>query len=223
MKKKIIGIVVCIILLLPMLSMTAVTNESPTTSTIRGEHHVNSGETERATCYFYGLDGSVKTCIKEIPDYDAEKLSNQLQAGSKAFVTLYSSDASDEEIIEAEEIIDTTLTMMDDLGILPEGVSVEEAKQLLHSLINQAKNSSTLGVIGSAGVGLLRPIRPVIAFPKVIVFWAYVVGATFSVGLNGFNAKLGPQFGFALFFVGFIASIGITGAFFGFTPFTFYL
>ena len=60
MKKKIIGIVVCIILLLPMLSMTAVTNESPTTSTIRGEHHVNSGETERATCYFYGLDGSVK-------------------------------------------------------------------------------------------------------------------------------------------------------------------
>ncbi|UCF12090.1 MAG: hypothetical protein JSW06_08615 [Thermoplasmatales archaeon] len=223
MNKKIIGIAVCMTLLMPMLLMTAVANESPTTSIIRGEHHVNSGETERVTCYFYGLDGSVITCIKEITEFDAEKLSNQLQAGSKAFVTLYSSDASDEEIIEAEEIIDTTLTMMDDLGVLPEGISVEEAKQLLHNPKNQAKNSTILGVIGSAGVGLLRPFRPVIAFPKVIVFWAYLLGATFSVGLNGFNSKLGPQLGFALFFVGFIASIGITGAFFGFTPFTFYL
>jgi len=223
MKKKIIGIVVCIILLSPMISMAAVTNQSPTTSTIRGLHLANSGETERAECYFYGLDGSVKTCIKEIPDYDAEKLSNQLQAGSKAFVTLYSSDASDEEIIEAEEIIDSTLLMMDEFGILPEGVSIEEAKQLLDDLIYQAKSLSIRGVIGSAGVGLIRPIRPVIAFPKLIVFWAYLVGATFSVGLNGFKAKLGPQFGFALFFFGFIASIGITGAFFGYTRFTFYL
>jgi hypothetical protein len=221
--KKIIGIAVCMTLLMPMLSMTAVADESPTTSILRGKHHVNSGETERVTCYFYGIDGSVKTCIKEILKYDAEKLSNQIQAGSKAFVTLYSSEASDEEIIEAEEIIDTTLKMMHDLGVLPEGISVEEAKQLLHITKNQVKNSSMMGIIGSAGVGLLRPFRPVVAFPKVIVFWAYALGATFSVGLNGFFTKLGPQFGFALFFVGFIASIGITGAFFGFTPFTFYL
>lgn len=216
MKKKIIGIVVCIILLLPMLSMSAVSNESPNASTIRGE-------SKQATCYFYGPDGSVKTCVKEIPEYDAEKLSAQLQAGSKAFVTLYSSDASDEEIIEAEEIIDSTLLMMDELGMLPEGISIEEAKQLLEDLIYQAQGLSIGGVIGSAGVGLLRPIRPVIAFPKLIVCWAYLVGATFSVGINGFKAKLGPQFGFALFFVGFIASIGVTGAFFGYSPFTFYL
>ena len=216
MTKKIICIVVCIILLLPMLSTAAVTNESPTSFTIRGE-------TERAECYFYGLDGSLKTCIKEIPDYDAEKLGKQLQAGSKAFVTLYSSDASDEDIIEAKEIIDSTLLMMDELGLLPEGVSLEDAKQLLDDLIYQAKSSLILGIIGSAGRGLLRPVRPVIAFPKLIVFWRYRFGATFSVGLNGFNAKLGRQFGFALFFFGFIASIGVTGGFFGYTPFTFYL
>jgi len=219
MKKKIIGIVVCMALLMPGLSITAIANE-PTT--ITGEHHVNSGETERVTCYFYGTDGSVIPCIKEIPKENAEQLSNQLQAGSKAFVSLYSSDASDEEIVEAEEIIDSTLTMMNDFGVLPDGVSVEQAKQVLYMPKNQAKIFSTLSIIGSAGVGLLRPIHPSI-LPKAIVFWAYLVGATFSVGLNGFNARLGPQFGFALFFVGFIASIGVTGAFFGFTPFTAYL
>jgi hypothetical protein len=219
MNKKIIGVVVCMALLMPALSITVIANEPPT---ITGEHHVNSGETERVTCYFYGMDGRVIPCIKEIPEEDAEQLSNQLQAGSKAFVSLYSSDASDGEIIEAEEIIDSTLTMMDDLGVLPDGVSVEEAKQVLYVPKNQAKSASTLGIIGSAGVELLRPIHPAI-LPKAIVFWAYLVGATFSVGLNGFSAKLGPQFGFALFFVGFIASIGLTGAFFGFTPFTSYL
>jgi hypothetical protein len=219
MKKKIIGIVVCMVLLMPALSITAIANESPT---IIGEYHVNSGETDRVACYFYRMDGSVIPCVKEIPEMDAEHLSKQLQAGSKAFVSLYSSDTSDEEIIEAEEIIDSTLTMMDDLGVLPNGVSVEEAKQLLYIPKNQAKSSIILGIIGSAGVGLLRPIHPVI-LPKAIVFWAYTLGATFSVGVTGFNAKLGPQFGFALFFVGFIASIGVTGAFFGFTPFTSYL
>ena len=219
MNKKIIGVVVCMVLLMPALSITAIANE-PTT--ITGGHHVNSGETERVTCYFYGTDGSVIPCIKEIPKENAEQLSNQLQAGSKAFVSLYSSDASNEEIIEAEEIIDSTLTMMDDFGVLPDEVSVEQAKQVLYMPKNQAKISSTLGIIGSAGVGLLRPIHLSI-LPKAIVFWAYLVGATFSVGLNGFNARLGPQFGFALFFVGFIASIGVTGAFFGFTPFTSYL
>jgi hypothetical protein len=219
MNKKIIGAVVCMTLLMPALSITAIANEPPT---ITGEHHVNSGETERVTCYFYGTDGSVIPCIKEIPKENAEQLSNQLQAGSKAFVSLYSSDAGDAEIIEAEEIIDSTLTLMDDLGVLPDGVSVKEAKQVLYSPKNQAKSSSTLGIIGSAGVGLLRPIHLSI-LPKAVVFWVYLVGATFSVGLNGFNARLGPQFGFALFFVGFIASIGVTGAFFGFTPFTAYL
>ena len=219
MKKKIIGILVCMTLLMPALSITATAHEPPT---IIGEHHVNSGKTERVTCYFYRMDGSVIPCIKVIPKEDAEHFSKQLQAGSKAFVSLYLSDTSDEEIIEAEAIIDSTLTMMDDLGVLPDGVSVEEAKQVLHIPKNQAKSSLILGIIGSAGVGLLRPIHPAI-LPKAIVFWAYLVGATFSVGLNGFSAKLGPQFGFALFFVGFIASIGVTGAFFGFTPFTFYL
>ena len=219
MNEKIIGIVVCIALLMPALSITAIAHEQPT---ITGEHYVNSGETEQVTCYFYGMDGSIIPCIKEIPKEDAEQLNTQLQAGSKAFVSLYSSDASDEEIIEAEKIIDSTLTMMDDLGVLPDGVSVEEAKQVLYTPKNQAKSSLILGIIGSAGVGLLRPIHPSI-LPKAIVFWAYLAGATFSVGLNGFNARLGPQFGFALFFVGFIASIGVTGAFFGFTPFTFYL
>ena len=216
MKKKIIGILVCIILLLPMLSVAAVTNESPITPTIRGE-------TKQATCYFYGQDGSVKTCVKEIPEYDAEKLRAQLQAGSKAFVTLYSSDASDKEIIKAKEIIDSTLLIMDELGMLPEGITKEEAKQIVDDLIFQARRLSNRGIIGSAGVGLLRPIRPVIAFPKLIVCWTYLAGATFSVGLRGIKAKLGPQFGFALFFVGFVASIGVTGAFFGYTPFTFYL
>jgi len=219
MNTKIIGIVVCMALLMPALSITAIANEPPT---ITGEHHVNSGETERVTCCFYGTDGSVIPCIKEIPKENAVQLSNQIQAGSKAFVSLYSSDASDEEIVEAEEIIDSTLTMMDDFGVLPDGVSVEQAKQVLYMPKNQAKRSSTLGIIGSAGVGLLRPIHLSI-LPKAIVFWAYLVGATFSVGLNGFNARLGPQFGFALFFVGFIASIGVTGAFFGFTAFTSYL
>ena len=219
MKKKIIGILVCMTLLMPALSITAIAHEPPT---IIGKHHVNSGETERVTCYFYRMDGSVTPCIKEIPKEDVERLSKQLQAGSKAFVSLFSSDTSDEEIIEAEEIIDSTLTMMDDLGVLPDRVSVEEAKQLLYIPKNQAKSPLNLGIIGSAGVGLLRPIHPAI-LPKVIVIWAYTLGATFSVGLTGFSAKLGPQVGFALFFVGFIVSIGVTGAFFGFTPFTSYL
>jgi hypothetical protein len=106
--------------------------------------------------------------------------------------------------------------MMDDLGILPNGVSVEETIQLLHIPKNQAKSSSILGIIGSAGIGVIRPIHPAI-LPKVIVFWAYSVGATFSMGLNGFSTVLGPQFGFALFFIGLIVSIGVTGVFFGFT------
>lgn len=219
MNKKIIGIVVCMALLMPALSITAIANEP---ATITNEKHVNSGETKRVICCFYGMDRGIIPCIKEIPEADAEQLSNQLQAGSKAFVSLYSSDASDQEIIEAEQIINSTLTMMDDFGVLPDGISVEEAKQALHFPKNKAKISLTLGIIGSAGVGLLRPIHPSI-LPKAIVFWAYAVGATFSVGLNGFSAKLGPQVGFALFFVGFIASIGVAGAFFGFAPFTAYI
>jgi hypothetical protein len=219
MKKKIIGIAVCMVLLMPALSTTAIARNS---LTITGEHHINSGETERVTCYFFGMDTGVIPCIKEIPEEDAEQLSNQLQAGSKAFVSLYSSGASDEETIEAEKIIDSTLTMMDDLGVLPDRISVEDAKQLLFIPKDQAKSSLNLGIIGSAGVGLLRPIHPAI-LPKVIVFWAYLGGATFSVGLNGFGTVLGPQFGFALFFVGLVVSIGVTGVFFGFTPFTVYL
>jgi hypothetical protein len=219
MKKKIIGILVCMVLLMPALSITTIAHKP---LTITGEHYVNSAETERVTCYFLGTDGGVIPSIKEIPKKDTKQLSNQLQAASKAFVSLYSSDASHEKIIESEKIINSTLTMMNDLGVLPNGVSVEEAKQLLQIPKNQTKISTILGIIGSAGVGLLRPIHPAI-LPKVIVCWAYLGGATFSVGLTAFSTVLGPQFGFALFFIGIIVSIGITGVFFGFTPYTFYL
>jgi len=222
MKKRIIGIIICIILLIPLVSITAVSNEPWTMQTIRGEHQTNLDETELVTCDFYGIDGKKISCKKEIPKSDAEQLRNQLKEGSKAFVTMHSADASDEEIIEAEEIVGTTLTMMDDLGVIPEGLSVDEAKQLLYLPINKVKRSTILGVIGSAGVGLLRPIHPSI-LPKVVIFWAYAFGATFSLGLNLFKAKLGPQFGFALFFIGLVLSIGITGTFFGFTPFAFYI
>jgi hypothetical protein len=218
MRKKIIGIVICMILLMPAVSISVGLQE-PHMSKDAGS--VNVGETEQVTCYFYGLDGRPLPCVKEIPKQDAKQLSTQLQAASKAFVTLYAAGTTDEERSGAENVIDSTLSMMDEFGVLPDGVSKEEAKQVLQAPHNQAKRLLDRGVIGSAGVGLIRPLHPAI-LPKAVVFWAYMVGVTLSAGLNGINVLVGPQHGFALFFVGLILSIGVAGVFFGFTPFTFY-
>jgi len=218
MKRKIIGIVICLILIIPVISISARMQEPQISKNVR---YPNAGETEQVSCYFYGTDRKVLPSTKEISQQDAQQLSIQLQAASQAFVTLYAPETTEKERNEAEDIIDLTLAMLDEFGVLPGGVSREEAKQVLYAPPHQAKRLVDRGVIGSAGIGLIRPLHPAL-LPKAIVFWAYMAGVTFSLGLTGINALVGPQHGFALFFVGFIFSIGVAGVFFGFTPFTFF-
>jgi hypothetical protein len=215
MNKKFNGIIACIILLLPALSFNVVSNEQ-----ISNINECN--ENEQVSFYFFGKDGEKISYKKEISILEAEELKNQLELASKAFVTMHSKEASEKEKSDAEHIVDETLTMLSYMDIIPQELSIQDIKEELQLQINNAKRLTILGVIGSAGVGLLRPIHPSI-LPKVIIFWTYGFGATFSLGLSLIKAKIGPQIGFSLFFIGIVLSIGIMGAFFGFTPFAFFI
>jgi len=57
MKKKILGILVCLTMLMPALSMTAIANEPPATPTIDGETNGKSGETYEYTFLSTDPDG----------------------------------------------------------------------------------------------------------------------------------------------------------------------
>jgi len=80
MKKKILGILVCLTMLMPALSITAIANEPPATPTIDGKTNGKTGETYEYTflstdpdgddliyCFDWG-DGSGEICIGPFPN-----------------------------------------------------------------------------------------------------------------------------------------------------------
>jgi len=88
-------------------------------------------EFTKLVCYTFKENGEVIPVIKELPVQEAYRVIEQFENSKEAFKTLCSPLATEEEKEEVLPIVDKTLSMMRSVGLLPNEITNERAKELL--------------------------------------------------------------------------------------------
>lgn len=157
---------------------------------------------------------------------EAKKLSSECEEATEAFKVFYDNDSSDEEREWAKEIIDNTIKMMKELGVIPENYDMKAESLLwpfgsIFSYFGPSQGFDILTPVVSIGSGVSWiPLYPGEAFLGVMlrpIFTFYLLGYTGSLSVNLLPPRIeywdlvGPQAFMALGFTGIYINFGKIG------------
>ncbi len=172
--------------------------------------------------------GKTMEAEKAISAKEAGRLSNKCDEAAEAFKVFYKNDSSDEDREWAREVIEDTIKMMKELGVLPEDYAMD-----INSLLQWPFNSLFgLFLTPSRGFDILTPVvsigggvswipfYPGEAFLGVMlrpIFIFYLLGYTASLSVNLLPPRIeywdlvGPQAFIAWGFTGIFIDFGRVG------------
>ncbi|KAA0003755.1 MAG: hypothetical protein FE048_00875 [Thermoplasmata archaeon] len=155
---------------------------------------VSSGDMEEkvsVNCTVVKPTGKTLEVEKAISVKDAGRLSNECNEAAEAFKVFYDNTSSDEEREWAKEVIENTIKMMKELGILPEDYAINVNSLLCWPfgwLFGPSHGFDFLTPIVSIGSGCSWiPLYPGEAFLGVMlrpIFTFYLLGYTGSLSVN---------------------------------------
>lgn len=151
----------------------------------------NTQEKVAVKCAILKPTGKTLQVEKAISIKDAGELSNKCNEATEAFKVFYDNSSSDEEREWAKEIIENTMKMMKELGILPEDYSFNINKLLCWPFgwfFGPSRGFDLLTPVVSIGSGCSWiPLYPGEAFLGVMlrpIFTFYLLGYTGSLSVN---------------------------------------
>ena len=151
----------------------------------------NIEETVSVNCAIVKPTGKAMQVQKAIPVKDAGELSNKCNEAAEAFKVFYDNSSSDKEREWAREVIENTISMMKELGILPEDYKLNVNSLLCWPfgwLFGPSHGFDFLTPVVSIGSGCTWiPLYPGEAFLGVMLrpmFAFYILGYTASLSVN---------------------------------------